>query len=203
MPFDSLADVPVTVQPAADTISGIAWKPALQAALIVAVPAAVLCSELTAIGQALGLAWMIGAGAWAVSLYARRTRLGGMTMASGARIGLVTGLLVSWLTMAVNGGNVWFQRFVLHQGSQMDATWLADVDRSLLMSQQMSQQWGMTVAQAAQSTQTSRIWMLSPEGHVGIALFTLLVGTAFFIIFSIMGGAAGARFLVPARRPNA
>src|SRR5271166_3481140 len=47
------------------------WKPALQAALLVAVPAGLLSSSVTPLG-ALGLLWMAIAATWAVALYMRR-----------------------------------------------------------------------------------------------------------------------------------
>ncbi len=189
--------------------SEIAWRMALLSAMQLAIPAGVLCSGLTPIGQQLGLIWMIGASAWAVRLYAQRAqvlqpsnRLAGLTMGMGARIGLVTGLMASWLTLSLNGATLWVARNVLHQGSQMDGLWAADVERSLELSHQMVLQMGLAAAQAEQSTQMSRAWMLSAEGRAGIALSTLLFGAGFLALFAAIGGAMGARFLVPTRRPG-
>ena len=180
--------------------NGIAWRPALKAALMLAIPAGVLCSALTPIGQSLGLLWMVGASAWAVNLYSRRARAGRLTAGSGARIGLVTGLFASWLTLSVNGIALWIARFVLHQGGKMDSLWSTEVESSLQLSQQMVAQMGMTAAQAAQSTQFSKAWMLSAEGRAGIALSTFLAGAVFLIFFAMIGGALGARWLVQPRR---
>lgn len=182
---------------------GIAWRPAVRAALLFAVPAAVLCSGLTPIGPSLGLLWMTGASAWAVGLYFKRARPGGLSLGAGARIGLVTGLFASWLTLSVNGVALWVARFVLHQGGQMDSLWASEVENSLQLSQQMIGEMGMTTAQAAQSTQFSRAWMLSAEGRAGIALSTFLAGAIFLIFFAMIGGALGARFLTQPRRPSA
>src|ERR1035438_9198185 len=44
------------------------WKPALRAALLLAIPAGVLTSGVSPLG-ALGLLWMAIAAAWAVTLY--------------------------------------------------------------------------------------------------------------------------------------
>ena len=144
---------------------GIAWRPALKAAAMLAVPAGILCSGLTPLGQSLGLLWILGASIWAVNLYMKRVRPGRLSMGAGARIGLATGLFASWLTLSVNGVALWVARFVMHQGGQMDSLWATEVQNSLQLSQQMVSQMGLTAAQAAQSTQLSRTWMLSAEGQ--------------------------------------
>ena len=184
-------------------MDGIAWRPAMKAALMLAVPAGVLCSGVTVIGPSLGLLWMSGAAAWAVGLYFKRNRPGWLTWGAGARIGLVTGLFASWLTLSVNGVALWVNRVVMHQGSQMDSLWTSEVENSLQLSQQMVAQMGMTAAQAAQSTQFSKAWMLSAEGRAGIALSTFVAGAVFLILFAMLGGALGARLLAQPRRPSA
>ena len=89
-----------------------AWRPALRAAMILAVPAAVICSGLTPIG----LICMAGAAAWAVSLYSKRERTGWLSMGTGARIGLLTGVLASWLTLGMDGVSLWVARFFFAPG---------------------------------------------------------------------------------------
>jgi hypothetical protein len=171
----------------------VAWRPALRAAVMLAVPAGVLCSGLIPVGQSLGLIWMVGAAAWAVSLYVKRTRPVGLTMGAGARIGLVTGLFASWLTLGVNGAQLWLSRFVFHQGGEIDSLLQATVDKSLQLSQQMIVGMGVASAQMA----------LSAEGRAGMVLSGFLSGAAFLVLFAIIGGAVGARFLAHPRRPSA
>lgn len=180
---------------------GIDWPSALKSALMLAIPAGVLCSGLSQLGQSLGLLWMVGAAAWAVALYCKRVQPGRLSAGAGARIGLVTGLLASWLTVGVDGVTLWVARYGLHQGSQMDSAWAAQVASSLQMSQQMLAEMGMTVAEAAQSTQFSKAVMLSAEGRAGYALSSLLAGAVFLILFATIGGALGARFVAQPRRP--
>jgi hypothetical protein len=184
---------------------GIAWRPALKTALMLAVPAGLLCAALGQIGQsmALGLVWMMGAAAWAVSLYTKRARSGRLSIAEGARIGLVTGLLASWLAVGVDGVSLWVGRFAMHQGSQMDSRWSTRVDQSMQLSQQMIAQMGMANAQSTQFAQSWRALELSVEGRAGFALSDTITGAAFLILFAIIGGAVGARFLAQPRRPNA
>lgn len=179
---------------------GIAWRPAVKFALLLSIPAALLCSGLIPLGQSLAMLWMTGAALWAVGLYFKRARPGRITMGAGARIGLVTGLFASWLTLSVNGVALWISRFLMHQGGEMDSLWATEVEKSLELSKQMVGQMGMTSAQAAQSTQFSKAWMLSAEGRAGIALSTFLAGAVFLVGFAMIGGALGARLLAQPRR---
>jgi len=139
---------------------------------------------------------------WAVGLYFKSAQPGRVSTGEGIRIGLVTGLFASWLMLSVNGVALWISRFVMHQGGEMDSLWASEVDKSLELSQQMVSQMGMTAAQAAQSTQLSKAWMLSAEGRAGIALSTFLAGAAFLVFFAMIGGALGARLLGQPRTPS-
>jgi len=181
---------------------GIVWRPAVKFALLLAVPAGVLCSGVIPIGQSLALLWMVGAAVWAVGLYFKSAQPGRVSTGEGIRIGLVTGLFASWLMLSVNGVALWISRFAMHQGGEMDSLWASEVDKSLELSQQMVSQMGMTAAQAAQSTQLSKAWMLSAEGRAGIALSTFLAGAAFLVFFAMIGGALGARLLGQPRTPS-
>jgi hypothetical protein len=182
--------------------SSVDWKPALRAALLLAVPAGLLSSGVSPLG-ALGMIWIAIAAAWAVTLYMRSQRPAWITLGAGARIGLVTGLLAGWLAFGVSGGQLFIQRFVLHQSTQIDAEWKARV----VMGQQMAEQLtsGMTPANAAQAQAVRsqfQAWMLSPEGHAGMEIFQFAVNMAFLLFFAAIGGALAARWLARARRPE-
>jgi hypothetical protein len=182
--------------------SSVEWKPALRAALMLAVPAGMLSSGVSRLGF-FGLVWMAAAAAWAVAIYVRSQRPAWITIGAGVRIGLVTGLLAGWLAFGVSGGALFVQRFVLHQSSQIDAEWKTRVD----MSQQLTQQWtaGMGPADAtqAQAARTQiQTFMLSPEGHAGIEAFGFAANSLFLLCFAAVGGALGARLMARARRPE-
>jgi hypothetical protein len=177
-------------------IDGIAWRPALKAAVILAVPAGVLCYSLTT----LGLFWMVTASAWAVALYARRAQSDRLPLRVGARIGLVTGLLASWLAIGVEGIAIWVARFVLHQGGQMDSLHDADVDKSLQVGRQIWASMGIGSAEVTQMSQVYRNWMLSAEGRAGEILSQFIFGAVLLIFFATLGGAVGARLV--GRRPR-
>jgi hypothetical protein len=178
--------------------STVLWKPALRAALMLAVPAGLLCSGLSPVGF-LGLLWMAAAAAWAVTLYVRSQRAPWITIGAGARIGLVTGILAGWLAFGVSGVALFVNRFILHQGGQIDTEWKARVDASQQMTQQFVAQMG--VADAAQ-LQAQKAWMLSPWGHAGIEAFGFASGAVFLLFFAVAGGALGARMLARTRRPE-
>jgi len=180
------------------------WKPALRAALLLAVPAGLLTSGISPLG-ALGLLWMAIAATWAVAIYMRSQRPAWITLGAGARIGLITGLLAGWLAFGVNGCALFVQRFLLHQSSQIDADWKAFVEASNQASLQMVQQWSswMTAADIAKMQANQAEFyalILTPEGHAGYILFSLAIYSAFLLIFAAAGGALGARLLAHAPR---
>jgi len=201
MPALELGTLAEGPEPVSGT-SGIAWRPALSAALLLALPTGVLCSELSSIGQSLALVWMVGAAAWAVSLYGKSARKRSMTTGAGARIGFITGLFAGWLTLSVNGITIWAQRFIFHHGGQIDSDWVQEVDRTLQLSQQTLVQLGMATAMVAQSNQLLRSRMLSAEGRAGYPFFNFLTNAGILMLFAILGGAVSARFLVQPRRSN-
>ncbi len=181
----------------------VAWKPALSAALKMAIPAGVLCSEASPLKGA-GLIWMTSAAMLAVMLYLRSQRPAWITLGAGARIGLVTGMLSAWLAFCISGGTLFLQRVFFHQAGQIDATY-----QSLFVDkfQQMAQQSlaGMAPADAAQSQSTfnkMQAVILSPEGHAGMWAASLAVVSCFLLIFAVVGGALGARMLGRSRQPE-
>jgi hypothetical protein len=170
------------------------WKPALRAALLVAIPAGVLSSTASEAGR-FGLFWMSTAASLAVILYMRNQRPAWITLGAGARIGLVMGLFAGWLAFGVSGCALFIQRFFMHQSSQIDADWKAAVEAS----QQLTAQMGF--ADMAQ-IQVQKAWMLSPEGHAGFEASHFIMNALFLLLFAIAGGALGARMIGRKRQPE-
>lgn len=189
-------------QPVSET--GISWRIALNAAILLGIPAGVLCSGLSTIGQSLSILWMLAAAAWAVVLYGRRARPGWITMAMGARIGFVTGIVAAWLTLFVNGIALWLQRFPLHQGAQMDAEWSSLVarlmDQVTQMNHQMAAQPGFSSDDAAQMVHFWSTLLRSAQGRAGFMLFAYLFAAFLLLLFAILGGVLGTRLLPAERR---
>ena len=178
--------------------SVVAWRPALRSAILLAIPAGLLCSGISRAG-ALGLFWMMAAAAWAVTLYTRGQRSAWITAGAGARIGLVTGLMAAALAFGITGLALFLDRFMLHQGTAMDNEWRMFVDAVVKWSQQILTQMG--VPDQGQSA-AQKVLMLSPEGHAAYATLNIAGNDAFLVIFAVVGGAVGARFLARSRRPQ-
>jgi hypothetical protein len=170
------------------------WKPALRAAVSLAIPAGMLCSMLSPLGI-LGLFLMAAAGAWVVVLYTRSQRPAWITIGAGARIGLVTGVLGSWTAAATTAITMFAMRFIFHNGKFFDDFWLNFVN------QQLSQQW-QTMGVDAQTIVLAKTWLLSPEGRAGWVLGAMLLFMAGLLAFAVAGGALGARLLARTRRPE-
>jgi hypothetical protein len=174
--------------------STVEWKPALRAALLLAVPAGLMCSMLSPVGI-FGLLWMAVAAAWTVVLYVRSQRPAWITVGAGARIGLVTGVLGGWTAAAATGITLFAMRFFFHQGKVFDDFWLN------LVSRQMAQQWASAGVDAA-TIAFANTWLLSPEGRAGSMLGAILFLAAALLLFAVAGGALGARILARSRRPQ-
>jgi hypothetical protein len=174
--------------------SQVEWKPALRAALIVAIPAGILSCGFTPMGL-LGLFWIAAAAAWAVSLYVRRQRTRWITMGAGARIGLVTGLLAGWLSFCATGVAFYGMRFLMHEGGAFDEVWTSKVNQSL--SQQVQ-----AMSADVQAVATVRNLLLCPEGRAGVILAWMLVLEVGLLVFAAAGGALGARMMTRVNTGN-
>ncbi|UWZ86159.1 zinc ribbon domain-containing protein [Occallatibacter riparius] len=173
--------------------SQVEWKPALRAALIVAVPAGILSCGFTPLGL-LGLFWIAAAAAWAVSIYVRRQRSPWITMGAGARIGLVTGLMAGWLAFCATGIAFYSMRFFMHQGGTFDEAWTSKVNESFSRQFQSADPQAVTIV---------RSLFLSPEGRAGMVLIWLLLLEVGLLVFAAAGGALGARMMARSRGPEA
>ncbi|MGA9062298.1 MAG: hypothetical protein WB341_11605 [Terracidiphilus sp.] len=167
------------------------WKPALRSALALAVPAGILCAELTRIGL-VGPLLIPLAAAWVVALYMRSQRPAWITIGAGARIGLVTGILGSWTAAMTVGITLYAQRFWLHQGKAFDDLWQSETNQ---VTQQLS-----SMGFDAQTIAANKALMLSPQGRAGAMLFDTGLLALVILAFAVAGGALGARFLGRPRR---
>jgi hypothetical protein len=183
---------------AASDASAVEWKSALRLAMLLAVPAGLLSSEISRAGF-LGLFWMVAAAAWTVTLYVRSRRPAWITMGAGARIGLATGLMAAALAFSLTGIALFLQRFVFHQGAAIDEQWRVFADAVFRMSQQLQAQMGMTDRGQALAQKNM---MLAPEGHAGWIAFDIGARELFLVMCAAAGGAVGARLLARSKRPQ-
>jgi len=170
------------------------WKPALRAALKLAIPAGLLCSGYPLLGI-FGLVWMAVAGAWAVVLYLRSQRPAWITIGAGARIGLVTGLLGAWIAAATMSVLLFAMRFFFHQGKVFDNFWQTQV------SEKLAQQWAASGLDA-QTILAAKAMLNSPEGRGGMTLSVIVFVVLTLVIFATAGGALGARLMGRTRQPE-
>lgn len=181
--------------------SMVEWKPALCAAIALAVPAGLLSSGISPVSP-LGLFWMAGAAAWAVALYVRSQRPAWITTGAGARIGLVTGILAAWLAFSISGAALYVQRYKMHQAGELDSAWKTTVTMSWQRSGQYAQSMNPADSKQAEAMGNwMRDWMLSPWGHAGFVALGLAGYMCFLIFFCVGGGAVSARVLARTRRP--
>ena len=176
------------------TADSIDWKPVLRFALMLAVPAGILCSILSPVGI-FGLVLMGATGAWVVSLYLRTQQPAWITTGAGARIGLVTGILGAWTAAATTGATLYAMRFWFHDGRVFDNFW------KNFVGQKMSQQW-TSMGIDAQTISQAKAWLLSPEGRAGWVLGAVTFLMAALLLVAIAGGALGARFHARSSRPH-
>ena len=172
------------------------WKPALQVSMMLAVPAGLLSSGMSRAGL-LGLIWMVGAAAWAVTIYVRRRRSPWITIGAGARIGLVTGLMSAALAFGFTGLALFVKRYVLHQGAGIDSEWGMLVEAVVRTIQTTMAQMG--VPDQGQYLAQKNL-MLSPEGHAAYEAVNAASNEFFLVLFAAAGGAMGARFLTWSKR---
>ncbi|MGD0156396.1 MAG: zinc ribbon domain-containing protein [Terracidiphilus sp.] len=171
--------------------SAIEWKPALRSALALGIPSGILCAELTRLGL-IGALFMPVAAAWVVALYIRSRRPAWITIGAGARIGLVTGILGGSAAALTTGASLYAMRFWLHRGQALDAEWQSQINL-------VTQYWA-SMGFDAQQIATNRALMLSPEGHAGVILFSIVFLGIVLLALSVAGGALGARFIGRPRR---
>ena len=173
------------------------WRPALRAALVLAIPAGLLSCGTSPVGF-LGVFWISAAAAWAVTIYVRGQRPAWITIGAGARIGLATGLLAGWVAFAASGVSMFTMRRFLGQGREFDEPWQNLVG-------QMSQQWQSMSPdpQTGAALKAFAAVLLSPEGRAGSILGGMALLEAAMLAFAVAGGALGARLLARSRRPEA
>jgi hypothetical protein len=185
-------------------VGAVEWKPALRAALLLAVPVGLIFGGTSFLGL-LGLVWIAAAAAWAVSLYVRRQRTARhpvfLTTGAGARIGLVTGLITGWIAFASSGAMFYAKRFLFHQGKDFDDFWQTFVT-------QVSQQWQQASAASQDPQATGAVfkaltaWLLSAEGRAGSALGGLIMIEFILVAFAVAGGALGAKLMTRTQTRN-
>jgi hypothetical protein len=182
--------------------SSIDWKPGMRAAVALAIPAGLLSSSASPLGS-LEFLWMVGAAVLAVFTYMRSQKPSWITIGAGARLGLATGLIASWVAFGVSGLWLFLQRVFLHQGGQIDTVY-----KVFFEAFQQKTRESMTSVSATDAAQVKVVFetitrgLASPEGHAAVWTFSLAFNCALLVLFAAGGGALGARLEARRRRPE-
>jgi ribosomal protein L40E len=170
--------------------SGVQWRPVIRIALWVSLGAGILSSVLAAAS----LLWILGGAVLVIVLYRRSVPNALLQPGQGARIGMLTGTLTAAAAMASNTLLLVIQRFVLHQGSQLDAT------LNSTMQQAMTRATSGAEAQAQMASTVT--FLLSPEGRAGMVLLGMGFIAAVILLLSVAGGVLGTRMYRSRSKPQ-
>lgn len=165
----------------------ILWRPAVQVALLVAIPVGFLSSLFD-----FSILWVLAGGFGAVALYQRKAPAM-LNARSGWRIGMLVGVMAAFLSSLVDGISMVVERYLLHHGASID-------QKLISLTQQMTEQMVHQNPEAAQQIPWFIHFWLSPDGHAAIVLFMSAFAAIMMIAFSTIGGAVGARVLSARRR---
>jgi uncharacterized protein YqgC (DUF456 family) len=169
----------------------IEWRPAVQAALMLALPVGLLSSLWD-----FGILWLLAGGFCTVALYRKKT-MDAMNSGTGWRIGMLTGLLSAFSASLIDGVGMVLERYGLHHGARID-------QRLNTMTQQMTEQMARQNPDAAQQIPWFLHFWLSPDGHAAMVLMMSSFAAIMMIAFSAIGGVLGARMMGARQRlsPN-
>ena len=165
----------------------IVWRPAVQTALMIALPVGILSSLLD-----FGILWVLAGGFCAVALYQRKAPAA-LNARAGWRLGMLMGILAAFFSSIVDGISMVVERYGLHHGAAID-------QRLAGLTQQMTDQMVHQNPEAAQQIPWFIHFWLSSDGHAAIVLFMSAFAAIMMIAFSTIGGALGARVLGARRR---
>ncbi|HUB51001.1 MAG TPA: hypothetical protein VL986_02460 [Terracidiphilus sp.] len=191
-------------EPVRDAAS-IAWKPAMSAAARLGVPAGIIfavCNLYSFIynSNLAGLMFLMGAAAaWVVAIYVRNQKPAWLTIGAGARIGLVTGIFSAWASAATCGLILYGARYWFRSGQIVDASWSRTVNDEFT---QIADIWS-SIGIDAHTSALLKAKMITPGGQAEGFLSMTSQFAAGLLLFSVAGGALGARFLARPRRPEA
>ena len=164
----------------------VVWKSVIRITVAVAAALSVLCLFL----PLHFIAWM--APSIVMAIYCNRHRETQITTAVGARIGLVCGILCGFGITFASTAQILIIRFVLHRGTEIDATIL----KSLLDAK------ARVIAQSGQAAADPVFNPLLnvPEFRAGFFLFMLLFAISVLLILSTASGAFSG-FMRSRKRP--
>jgi len=126
-----------------------------------------------------------------ILLYRRKKPMALLTAKHGFRIGLLTGLIIAYVSIAATAILRVVQRFPMHIGNRIDDEYEQIIRQS------------MTVFQTSPETQAQMRsffhFMLTPDGRAAWSFMNLATITIFTVFFAAIGGALGVRMFASRR----
>ena len=167
---------------------GISWRDAINAALIVGVPAGIL-SAISVLAWGCCF-WIVGGAVLCIGLYRKRAPSFHLDTSSGVRIGTLAGIIAAYASVATTA--VWrvFARFVLHQGAAIDQFYDGVIQQSF---NQQSQLFAQSNPDARAQMHAFLRFFLTPDGRATYTLMYSAMVAAAIVLFSALGGALGVR----------
>lgn len=157
------------------------WRSAVSAALLIAVPVALLSDLLS-----LGALWVFAGGYCAVYLYRRRTAAP-TDGRIGWRIGGLMGVIAAIFWLAFEAVSMLIQRYVMHQGAAIDNALRSAMKQGLATMNQQNPTF------QHQFPWFAHFW-LSPSGLATIYLMQTAFLALVMILFSALGGLLGGSY---------
>ena len=165
------------------------WRDAIGASITVALPAGILCG-LPLLSSGL-LIWVMGSASLAILLYKKKRPMSLLNARSGFRIGCLTGLVIAYISVAVEAIYSVAQRFPMHGGATIDREYEAVISQ---------------VATSVQTTPETQAQMhamfhflLSPDGRAGSSFAIMVFIAVMTILFASLGGYIGVRLFAGRR----
>jgi ribosomal protein L40E len=168
------------------TPGNVYWHEAIRACWTTAIAVGVLSSIAVGALQTLFFLWAAVGAIVAVVLYRRRTPRAQMSGAIGARIGLTTGIFAASVALFISAAALLLSRFVFHQGADIDKFLTATVQQTLDR---------LTEGNPQMANDPAIRLFATPDWRAALATLTAIFTAAFLVLFSLLGGAAGGRFL--------
>jgi hypothetical protein len=190
-PSGDQADLGSGSKPGYADTTGVAWKHAIAAAATVAVPMGVLTA--LPLVNLFFLLWIVGGAVLAVSLYSRRASASLLNAGTGARIGLIAGLIAALTATLITGLSLVAQRFLLHTGPLLD-------EELKQLAEQMTERMAQSPTTQQAQMQAIVHFLLSPDGKAVWMLSAAVMSAAGIVLFAVAGGALGARVFASRRR---
>ena len=165
------------------------WRDAIGASITVALPAGILCG-LPMLSSGL-LLWVMGGASLVILLYKKKRPMSLLNARSGFRIGSLTGLVIAYVSVAVEAIYSVVQRFPMHGGATIDREYESVISQVTTSVQ--------TTPETQAQVHAMFRFLLSPDGRAGSSFAIMIFIASTTIMFASLGGYIGVRLFAGRR----